>query len=182
MKITFEGQNLNEVATQMHQFLCASDWLPRHALGNSQVYQPVDNSNDKITEALTTQGPSPEAQGSTDTDASIDEKGTNLNSSLTTPKRGRPKTKAPAPKEKLETQTLDELDPVVDVDAAPTPAEIVAIRQKTIDELQAAYAGGKQKAVFDLLNKHGNGAKSFRELAPEAFLPIRKAIDQGALA
>ena len=66
--------------------------------------------------------------------------------------------------------------------AAPLdPADMVKLRQKTIEELQAAYANGHQKEVFELLSRFGNGAKSFRELPPEAFQPIREAIDLGAL-
>ena len=61
------------------------------------------------------------------------------------------------------------------------PAKVVAIRQKTIEDLQSAYANGHQAEVFELLSKFGNGAKSFRELPPEAFMPIREAIDAGAL-
>jgi hypothetical protein len=61
------------------------------------------------------------------------------------------------------------------------PAEVVRVRQKTIEELQAAYANGFQKEVFELLARFGNGAKSFRELPPDAFVPIREAIDNGAL-
>ena len=67
--------------------------------------------------------------------------------------------------------------------AAPPldPAQVVKIRQKTIEDLQSAYANGHQKEVFELLARFGNGAKSFRELPPEAFMPIRQAIDNGAL-
>jgi hypothetical protein len=61
------------------------------------------------------------------------------------------------------------------------PAEVVRIRQKTIEDLQSAYANGRQQEVFELLSRFGNGAKSFRELPPDAFMPIRKAIDNGAL-
>jgi hypothetical protein len=61
------------------------------------------------------------------------------------------------------------------------PAEMVKIRQKTIEDLQSAYANGFQKEVFELLSRFGNGAKSFRELPPDAFVPIREAIDNGAL-
>jgi hypothetical protein len=61
------------------------------------------------------------------------------------------------------------------------PAEVVKIRQKTIEDLQSAYANGHQAEVFELLARFGNGAKSFRELPPEAFMPIREAIDKGAL-
>ena len=65
--------------------------------------------------------------------------------------------------------------------AALSPEEVVKMRQSTIAELQAAYANGLQKEVFDLLSKFGNGAKSFRELPADAFVPIREAIDNGAL-
>ena len=69
--------------------------------------------------------------------------------------------------------------------AAEKPAldvnEIVKIRQRTIVDLQEAYANGHQKEVFELLSRFGNGAKSFRELTADAFLPIREAIDEGAL-
>ena len=61
------------------------------------------------------------------------------------------------------------------------PDEVARNRARTIEDLQAAYANGFQKEVFELLSRFGNGAKSFRELPPEAFVPIREAIDNGAL-
>ena len=61
------------------------------------------------------------------------------------------------------------------------PNEVVKLRQQTLDDLQAAYANGFQKEVFELLSRFGNGAKSFRELPADAFVPIREAIDNGAL-
>jgi len=61
------------------------------------------------------------------------------------------------------------------------PADIVKLRQRTINDLQEAYANGHQAEVFELLSRFGNGAKSFRELPPDAFVPIREAIDSGAL-
>ena len=61
------------------------------------------------------------------------------------------------------------------------PDEVAKNRARTIEDLQAAYANGFQKEVFELLSRFGNGAKSFRELPPEAFVPIREAIDNGAL-
>jgi hypothetical protein len=63
----------------------------------------------------------------------------------------------------------------------PDVNEIIKIRQRTINDLQEAYANGHQKEVFELLSRFGNGAKSFRELTAESFLPIREAIDAGAL-
>lgn len=61
------------------------------------------------------------------------------------------------------------------------PAEVVRLRQTTIEDLQAAYANGREREVYELLARFGEGAKSFRELKPEAFVPIREAIDNGAL-
>jgi hypothetical protein len=61
------------------------------------------------------------------------------------------------------------------------PDEVAKIKAKTILELQEAYANGFQKEVFELLSRFGNGAKSFRELSNDAFVPIREAIDNGAL-
>ena len=61
------------------------------------------------------------------------------------------------------------------------PDEVVKLRQKTIADLQDAYAHGHQKEVFELLSRFGNGAKSFRELPPDAFVPISEAIANGAL-
>jgi len=61
------------------------------------------------------------------------------------------------------------------------PAEMVKLRQKTIADLQDAYANGHQAEVFELLSRFGNGAKSFRELPPDAFVPISEAIAKGAL-
>ena len=74
-------------------------------------------------------------------------------------------------------------EPPVEQPAAPVldVSEIIKIRQRTIVDLQEAYANGQQQKVFELLSRFGDGAKSFRELTAESFLPIRKAIDEGAL-
>lgn len=61
------------------------------------------------------------------------------------------------------------------------PIKLTAIRVKTTEDLQAAYASGKHTQVLGLLKKYGNGAKSFRELQLTDFVPIRRAIDEGAL-
>jgi len=47
--------------------------------------------------------------------------------------------------------------------------------------LQKAFADGKVKQVRELLKNYGNGAKSFPEVALDAFPGIQKAIDAGAL-
>jgi len=91
---------------------------------------------------------------------------------------------AAAPKQ---TTVEDLLEKVAEAEAkkaaAPPldPAEVVKLRTKTIEDLQQAYADGHQKEVFELLSRFGNGAKSFRELPADAFVPIREAIDNGAL-
>jgi hypothetical protein len=81
---------------------------------------------------------------------------------------------APPPVEKPEPKKAKAAEPV-------DPAEMVKIRQKTIADLQDAYANGHQQEVFELLSRFGNGAKSFRELPPDAFVPISEAIAKGAL-
>ena len=85
--------------------------------------------------------------------------------------------KKAAPVEKPE----DEPAPPPKTAEGMDPAEVVKLRQKTIEDLQSAYANGHQKEVFELLSRFGNGAKSFRELPADAFVPIREAIDNGAL-
>jgi len=62
------------------------------------------------------------------------------------------------------------------------PVNLAALKVRTTEDLQAAYSNGKHKQVLALLSKYGNGAKSFRELQIQDFVPIRKAIDDGALA
>ena len=46
-----------------------------------------------------------------------------------------------------------------------TPDEVVNVRQKTITDLQEAYANGFQKEVFELLSRFGNGARASGRLA-----------------
>jgi hypothetical protein len=81
---------------------------------------------------------------------------------------------APPPVDKPEPKKAKAAEPI-------DPAEMVKIRQKTIADLQDAYANGHQAEVFELLSRFGNGAKSFRELPPDAFVPISEAIAKGAL-
>ena len=84
---------------------------------------------------------------------------------------------APPPVEKPAPKTQKAAPPSEPID----PAEMVKIRQKTIADLQDAYANGHQAEVFELLSRFGNGAKSFRELPHDAFVPISEAIAKGAL-
>jgi hypothetical protein len=75
-----------------------------------------------------------------------------------------------------------EPDPFDEPEPEPDPVNLAALRVKTTEDLQAAYSSGKHKQVLALLSKYGNGARSFRELQIQDFVPIRKAIDDGALA
>lgn len=84
-------------------------------------------------------------------------------------KKTAPKPPPPPPVEEEEDE--EEID----------PKDLIALQTKTLEELQAAYANGYQKEVFELLSRFGNGAKSFRELPSDAFPAIREAINNGAL-
>lgn len=88
---------------------------------------------------------------------------------------------AKAPKPPMPPEVREAPPPATAESLGLLPDEIVKVRQKTIEDLQSAYANGFQKEVFELLSRFGNGAKSFRELPPDAFVPIREAIDNGAL-
>ena len=115
------------------------------------------------------------------------------------PPKGKPGRKpgykpAPKPVQKAVQEPVDEPveNPVEELveEPAASPfepetldmARLATIRIKTTEDLQAAYSSGKHKQVLELLAKFGNGAKSFRELSIKDFLPIREAIDAGALS
>jgi hypothetical protein len=61
------------------------------------------------------------------------------------------------------------------------PKEMLELKQKVIDALQAAFRAGKVQKVRDVLANYGGGAKSFREIDAVAFPVIDKAIQSGAL-
>lgn len=82
----------------------------------------------------------------------------------------------------LEDVVFPEQLPEPEPEPGLSPVELTAIRVKTTADLQEAYSSGRHKQVLALLSRYGNGAKSFRELRIEDFVPIRKAIDEGALA
>jgi hypothetical protein len=81
----------------------------------------------------------------------------------------------------IDTAAMMEQPPPPKTAEGMDPAEVVRVRHQTIEELQKAYANGFHREVRELLARFGNGAKSFRELPPESFVPIREAIDNGAL-
>ena len=178
MKITFEGKTIGELLDQMQETLREFQ-IP--ATVPAQVSAPVDKPvtnpvRNLVEKAVARMGEKPQ-RVRTERQLANDER---LRAAAQEKKaKGKPffkKEKAvpaaekpmPPPPATAESLGLD-------------PAEVVNIRQKTITDLQEAYANGKQQEVFELLSRFGNGAKSFRELPPESFVPIREAIDLGAL-
>jgi hypothetical protein len=61
-------------------------------------------------------------------------------------------------------------------------AQLMAVKNRAMSALQDAFAAGKVAQCRDLLNKYGEGAKSFRELDLPQFVDLDKAIQGGALA
>lgn len=158
MKLIFEGDNLSQILGQMSATLDQHD--PRRS-------QPVLET--RLSPGLSVTAPEPQGSSPEEVEPVKVKPSKAKATKSARPDPGETPPAAPA-----------EADPFQE--DAPDPAELVRIRTSTIEELQAAFSGGKQAKVFALLKKHGNGAKSFRELTPEAFAPIRKAIDEGALA
>ena len=180
MKITFEGKTLHDVLDEMENMLVL--YSRRTAAAAAAVAQdpgpvpvpeaivPVDKPVDKpVHEQITKSVKAPRTAKQLENDARLRARASEKQAKK---KAAKP---APAPEAKIVEKKPDDLFREVD------PAEMVNIRQKTIQDLQAAYANGHQEEVFELLSRFGDGAKSFRELPPEAFGPIREAIDLGAL-
>ena len=158
MKITFEGQGFNEILDQMAALLERSGIkiaTETYAHAQTATAQP-----EPVQEAI-----APEAI------VPVDEP---VNEPVEKPVDKMAKVRA-AKKSKAKPAPEHPQEPFSD------PADIVKLRQRTINDLQEAYANGHQAEVFELLSRFGNGAKSFRELPPDAFVPIREAIDSGAL-
>jgi len=163
VKITFEGQGFNEILDQMAALLERSGIkiaTETYAHAQTATAQP-----EPVQEAI-----APEAIAPVDNplDAPVEKPSPTermAKARAAKKPKGTPKpAPAPVPQE-----------PFAD------PADIVKLRQRTINDLQEAYANGHQAEVFELLSRFGNGAKSFRELPADAFVPIREAIDSGAL-
>lgn len=180
MKITFEGNTFHDILGQMEDTL---------AYATKNIMKSMsENSDKKAVPPTVPQGPGPEPMT-----APVDKAG-EISGEIFGEKPAKPvkpvnpqiaKMQAAKAAKKAEREAAAAAQPApapVQKAAAPLdPADMVKLRQKTIEELQAAYANGHQKEVFELLSRFGNGAKSFRELPPEAFQPIREAIDLGAL-
>jgi hypothetical protein len=174
MKITFEGHFVDLVA-EIESFLAT--------VKRKGVVENTPNKNyESKPVAPAAQGPGPDvfAAGDKPVDKPVDKPAKPVNPQIAkmqaakAAKKAEREAAAAAPKEKA-------LPPPPKTAEGMDPAEVVALRTKTIAELQEAYANGHQKEVFELLSRFGNGAKSFRELPPDAFVPIREAIDNGAL-
>lgn len=183
MRVYFDGP-LGDILEQMADFLACAPKINRDDVSAKAKKTAIPTNG--------VQGPGPEpkgVQGATGPTAGPDDAGAvdkTGDKPVESPADRMAKVRAARGKKKDEPKVVEEqkaaAEPFGEADKkAPSPAELVAIRQKTIDELQAAYANGKQQEVFELLSRFGDGAKSFRELKPEAFVPIREAIDLGAL-
>ena len=169
MKITFEGKTYRDILDDMASVLAATS---KHVINTVEL--PKTTLDDLLDDGL--QGPGPEVRAQPEpVDNPVDKpvekpKGVDrvaaMNKAREAKKAKAAAATAPeAPKEAPQ----------------PDPAEMVRIRTKTIEDLQSAYANGQQKEVFELLARFGNGAKSFRDRPPESFVPLRAAIDTGAL-
>ena len=179
MNITFDGRNIHDLITQMQSLIA---FFNTREVGGPLPPTPAPPAEEA-------QGPGP--QGSPFEEPALNKpvdkpvgKPVDKPSTAAKPKIDRvaAMNKARAAKvAKAAAAKVPEPEPEPVEEEPVDPAEVVRIRQKTIEDLQAAYANGHQKEVFELLSRFGNGAKSFRELPPDAFMPIRKAIDNGAL-
>ena len=168
MKITFEGKTYRDILDDMASVLAATS---KNVINTVEL--PKTTLDDILDDGL--QGPGPEVRAQPEpvenpVDKPVEKpKGVDRVAAMNKAREAK-KAKAAA--------TVPEASKEA---PQPDPAEMVRIRTKTIEDLQSAYANGQQKEVFELLARFGNGAKSFRELPPESFVPIREAIDKGAL-
>jgi hypothetical protein len=171
VKITFEGKTIHDILEEMASVLAATskntrattvqavegpgpDRVANALPANVPVDKPVENPVEKPPEK-----------------PKIDRVAAMNKARAAKVAKAEAAKNAPPPEPELFEEPKAPIDPV----------EVVKIRQKTIEDLQSAYANGHQKEVFELLSRFGNGAKSFRELPPDAFVPISEAISKGAL-
>ena len=190
MKVTFEGPNFHNILIQMRGLLEAAKLENVTDELNPSVQPPAKTLKDIPGASM--QGPGPQPLGDPFNEEfavvdkpvakSVDKPAKTVNPQIAKMQAAKAAKKAereaaaaaPPPVEKPEPKKAKAAEPV-------DPAEMVKIRQKTIADLQDAYANGHQQEVFELLSRFGNGAKSFRELPPDAFVPISEAIAKGAL-
>jgi hypothetical protein len=174
IKLTFEGNDYPEVHAAIKK--CLEDFRALYQEG--AVVPPVT-----VTAASLGKLP-PDKKDAADRMAKV-----------RAAKAQKQKEKAPEPPKAQEPEPQPEPEPkapepdfedIVIERPAPEPeltaAELAVIKLKATEEMRAAWSIGKHDQVLALLAKFGNGAKSFRELQNKDFPPIRKAIDEGALA
>ena len=180
MKLEFEGRTIHDVIRQMEHMLLDISLRKNNQDAVSEKHEPPAPES---TAAAQGPGPGPVPKDNVPVDKAGEKPGDKPGETpgqararkMREAKNAKAAQAPPAPAPKPEEPPQPE-DPTAD-----DPAEIIKLRQETIEALQAAYADGHQKEVFELLSRFGNGAKSFRELPPKAFRPIREAIDKGAL-
>lgn len=196
MKITFEAPDFRSILAQMEAMLAGTSirFLPETSAtpkapaqpkpapvaeaqgpGPDELFpvdKPVDNSGRQFSDTTGGKAAKPvKPVDDPEKKAAAAEKMAKLRAAKDAKKAAKAAEAAAAPAPSPKAAPAAEVDPV----------EVVKIRAKTIEALQTAYANGHQKEVFELLSRFGNGAKSFRELPPEAFMPIHEAIENGAL-
>jgi len=191
MKLTFKGNTLGEVFDQMESMLAFHKKLsePMRAGWNRDapvlkpVEQPVEKPVEKSADNFVGNPMEvpPREKPAEKPKRARSAKQLENDEKLRVAAKAKVAAKKAAKVQTLDTASMMPMPPPPKTAEGMDPAEVVKIRQKTIEELQAAYANGFQKEVFELLARFGNGAKSFRELPPESFVPIREAIDNGAL-
>jgi hypothetical protein len=194
VKLTFEGEDIQEIIRNMKRVLADIDGITRMARGPSReaVAEAVASS------ALKAAVSKPKKQAKSAAKPSK-AKARSPNRIVLTdpgppePARPWPPASEPEPvippevmqaEKSLQPEKFEDMVLEPEPEDEPEifdPVKLTAIRIKTTEDLQTAYSNGKHKQVLALLAKYGNGAKSFRELQIKDFVPIRKAIDEGAL-
>lgn len=192
IKVTFESPDMDELRAQLVEFLRGIGIEPPAAAIAEAIVAPVDKPVNKPVEKPVEKlvekpvdSPS-DIMGKTpwEKPAKPPSKRERTEKQRENDERLRAAAKAKAAAKKAVSQPMVPPIPPPPATAESlglAPDEVARNRARTIEDLQAAYANGYQKEVFELLSRFGNGAKSFRELPPEAFVPIREAIDNGAL-
>jgi hypothetical protein len=173
VRLTFEGNTLSDVLDQIESMMKyfdkmtaeVSEELPASPVQAAAVEKPVDTPVEKPKAAK----------------PAVSEKKLAAAAKMRAAKEAKANARKAVKEVAIDTAAMMEQPPPPKSAEGMDPAEVVRVRQKTIEELQKAYANGFHREVRELLARFGNGAKSFRELPPESFVPIREAIDNGAL-
>jgi outer membrane biosynthesis protein TonB len=171
VKLTFEGANMREIIDEMRSVIAASHEYRKIAETRSEAPDPVPEATVQEAIAPVDKPVEKPVEKPKERTAKQKENDERLRVAAKAKQAAKSKPK-PAPEPEPEQE---------DVFKEVDPAEAVKTRQKTLEDLQTAYANGHHKEVLELLSRFGNGAKSFRELPVDAFVPIREAIDNGAL-